>query len=53
MKCPIDNTTLAISERQGIEVDYCPECRQTTLQEKTSRIVPGGFVRLLIISKYL
>lgn len=27
MKCPIDNTTLAISERQGIEVDYCMECR--------------------------
>ncbi len=27
MKCPIDSTTLAITERQGIEVDYCPECR--------------------------
>lgn len=27
MKCPIDNAQLAITERQGIEVDYCPECR--------------------------
>ncbi len=27
MKCPVDGTVLAISERRGIEVDYCPECR--------------------------
>ncbi len=27
MKCPIDNATLLITERQGIEIDYCPECR--------------------------
>ncbi|HET8884270.1 MAG TPA: zf-TFIIB domain-containing protein [Candidatus Saccharimonadales bacterium] len=27
MKCPNDNTTLVISERQNIEIDYCPECR--------------------------
>jgi Zn-finger nucleic acid-binding protein len=27
MKCPVDDTTLAISDRQGIEIDYCPECR--------------------------
>ena len=27
MKCPNDQTTLLISERQGIEIDYCPECR--------------------------
>ncbi len=27
MKCPLDQTTLAISDRQGIEIDYCPECR--------------------------
>jgi uncharacterized protein len=27
MKCPIDDTELAMSERQGIEVDYCPKCR--------------------------
>ena len=27
MKCPIDGTTLQMAERQGIEIDYCPECR--------------------------
>lgn len=27
MKCPIDNTELVMSERQGIEIDYCPACR--------------------------
>jgi hypothetical protein len=27
MKCPIDNETLVISERNGVEIDYCPRCR--------------------------
>lgn len=27
MKCPIDNADLVMSERQGIEIDYCPQCR--------------------------
>ncbi|HYC83559.1 MAG TPA: zf-TFIIB domain-containing protein [Candidatus Paceibacterota bacterium] len=27
MKCPLDNTELQMTERQGIEIDYCPECR--------------------------
>lgn len=27
MKCPIDETTLVMSERSGIEIDYCPTCR--------------------------
>ena len=27
MKCPIDNVELVMSERQGIEIDYCPTCR--------------------------
>ena len=28
MKCPhCKETTLVISERQGIEIDYCPDCR--------------------------
>jgi Zn-finger nucleic acid-binding protein len=27
MKCPNCNATLVMSERQGIEIDYCPECR--------------------------
>ena len=28
MKCPTcPDTALAISDRQGIEIDYCPQCR--------------------------
>lgn len=27
MKCPIDNTELVMSERQSVEIDYCPKCR--------------------------
>lgn len=27
MKCPICNVDLLMSERQGIEIDYCPQCR--------------------------
>lgn len=27
MKCPIDNTALQMTERQGIEIDYCLSCR--------------------------
>jgi len=28
MKCPVCTTTdLLMSDRQGIEIDYCPQCR--------------------------
>jgi Zn-finger nucleic acid-binding protein len=27
MKCPNDSSTLVMSERAGVEIDYCPECR--------------------------
>lgn len=28
MKCPVcPDTTLLMSERQGVEIDYCPTCR--------------------------
>ena len=27
MDCPVDGTTLVMSERSGIEIDYCPTCR--------------------------
>ena len=27
MKCPIDQTDLVMTERQGVEIDYCPTCR--------------------------
>jgi len=27
MNCPVCNEQLLISEKQGIEIDYCPKCR--------------------------
>lgn len=28
MKCPAcETTTLVLAERQGVEIDYCPDCR--------------------------
>ena len=27
MKCPIDDTVLQMTDRNGIEIDYCPQCR--------------------------
>ena len=27
MKCPLDNETLVVAERAGVEIDYCPKCR--------------------------
>lgn len=27
MKCPKCNVTLLLAERQGVEIDYCPDCR--------------------------
>ena len=27
MLCPIDNETLVMADRSGVEIDYCPKCR--------------------------
>lgn len=27
MQCPIDGTQLVMSDRNGVEIDYCPQCR--------------------------
>jgi len=34
MKCPnCVDTTLVMSDRQGLEIDYCPACRGVWLEE--------------------
>ncbi len=33
MKCPNCNETLLMSERMGVEVDYCPQCRGVWLDK--------------------
>ena len=27
MQCPIDGAELVMTERSGVEIDYCPKCR--------------------------
>ena len=27
MRCPIDGTDLVMTDRSGVEIDYCPQCR--------------------------
>ena len=33
MKCPNCNETLVMTDRQGIEIDYCPSCRGVWLDK--------------------
>ncbi|GAA1420380.1 zf-TFIIB domain-containing protein [Agrococcus citreus] len=50
MQCPNDATTLVMSERSGIEIDYCPECRGIWLDrgeldkliERSEQSAPGS-----------
>lgn len=55
MKCPIcPDATLLMSERQGVEIDYCPTCRGVWLdrgeldkliQLSVSQQIPSDVVR--------
>ena len=27
MRCPVDGETLVMTDRGGVEIDYCPKCR--------------------------
>ena len=27
MHCPVDGETLVMTDRNGVEIDYCPKCR--------------------------
>lgn len=33
MKCPNCGTTLVMTDRQGVEIDYCPDCRGVWLDK--------------------
>lgn len=40
MLCPVCKTALVISERQGIEIDYCQQCRGVWLdRSELDRII--------------
>lgn len=47
MQCPVDGATLVMSDRQGVEIDYCPTCRgvwldRGELDKIIERSVPSG-----------
>jgi Zn-finger nucleic acid-binding protein len=43
MQCPVDQTTLSMTERQGIEIDYCPKCRGVWLDRgELDKLIEGG-----------
>jgi len=31
MRCPIDDSPLSVSSREGVEIDFCPQCRGVRL----------------------
>jgi uncharacterized protein len=44
MQCPTDGTTLTMSERSGIEIDYCPTCRGVWLDRgELDKIIERSF----------
>ncbi len=48
MQCPVcDNQQLAMTERQGIEIDYCPTCRGVWLDRgELDKIIERGSAEL-------
>jgi Zn-finger nucleic acid-binding protein len=47
MSCPICHVPLAIGDRQGVEIDYCPQCRgiwldRGELDKIVERIIASG-----------
>lgn len=44
MNCPLDNTQLVMSDRSGIEIDYCPQCRGVWLDRgELDKIIERSF----------
>ena len=46
MQCPTDGATLVMSERSGIEIDYCPTCRGVWLDRgELDKIIERSFTQ--------
>lgn len=46
MQCPTDGATLTMSERSGIEIDYCPTCRGVWLDRgELDKIIERSLVQ--------
>ena len=48
MECPVcDDVNLAISSREGVEIDYCPQCRGVWLDRgELDKIIDRASVEL-------
>tara|TARA_R100000935_G_scaffold58754_1_gene97542 strand:+ start:2982 stop:3263 length:282 start_codon:yes stop_codon:yes gene_type:complete len=43
MECPIDGTQLVMTDRAGVEIDYCPKCRGVWLDRgELDKIIERG-----------
>lgn len=43
MQCPNDKTDLVMTDRQGVEIDYCPKCRGVWLDRgELDKIIERG-----------
>lgn len=43
MVCPVDNAQLVMTDRQGVEIDYCPTCRGVWLDRgELDKIIDRG-----------
>lgn len=43
MVCPVDSTELVMTDRQGVEIDYCPKCRGVWLDRgELDKIIERG-----------
>jgi Zn-finger nucleic acid-binding protein len=53
MKCPVDSVDLLMTERSGVEIDYCPQCRGVWLDrgeldkilDRAADLMPGAAPR--------
>lgn len=60
MKCPVDDENLVMSDRSGVEIDYCPKCRGVWLDrgeldkivERSASAAPQDFDREYQVNKY-
>lgn len=53
MQCPIDQAELVMSERSGIEIDYCPKCRGIWLDRgELDKIIERSDSQLQSNSRY-
>lgn len=45
MQCPIDKIDLVMTDRQGVEIDYCPDCRGIWLDRgELDKIIERGAI---------